>query len=70
VSDRDARFRRLAPTGDLFAHFGVALEAPTDPSTPPAVRTTTGCAHCSWYVDVTEVACPICGQPRTPAVSP
>lgn len=70
MSDRDARFRRLAPTGDLFAHFGVALEAPTDPSPSPVMRVTTACGHCHWYVDVTDAACPICGQARTPAVTP
>lgn len=63
VSHRDARFRRLTPNGDLFAHFGVALDPPVAESVAPVVRVAAGCRHCGWFVDVGADACPICGQP-------
>jgi len=70
VSDKDARFRRLAPSGDLFAHFGVALDVGVVEPTPPAARAVAACSHCGWYVDLATAACPICAKPRVGAATP
>ncbi|MBC8067365.1 MAG: hypothetical protein IAG13_03450 [Deltaproteobacteria bacterium] len=64
MSDRDARFRRLRPDGDLFAHFGIELEAAASPapaSTP--VSSATSCTHCRWYLHADQSSCPLCGHP-------
>lgn len=60
MSDRDARFRRLAPTGDLFAHFGVALDPPPGPVTSTGPVAATRCKHCGWLMLATLHACPVC----------
>jgi hypothetical protein len=71
VSDKDARFRRLAPpSGDLFAHFGVALEVDATEPLAPAPRVAAGCSHCGWFVDVGAGECPICAKPRVAAGPP
>jgi hypothetical protein len=70
VSDKDARFRRLAPSGDLFAHFGVALETATVEPSPPAARAVASCSYCGWYVELKSTACPICAKPRHAAGTP
>jgi hypothetical protein len=70
MSDKDARFRRLAPSGDLFAHFGVAVENATTEPSPAAARAMTACTHCGWYVELGSAACPICGKARVGAGTP
>lgn len=81
VSDRRERFRRLKTgpadavrdrradphdaTGDLFEHFGVALDPPDalEPLTP-AVEAAP-CRHCGWLVAYRreEKPCIACGEP-------
>jgi hypothetical protein len=62
VSDRDARFRRLRPDGDLFAHFGIELE-PTSMPEPSSSAVAIACARCRWYLRRIESTCPVCGLP-------
>lgn len=64
MRDKDARFRQLAPTGDLFAHFGVALDPPAPPLEPAAPGAATRCKHCGWLVRLTLAACPVCALDR------
>lgn len=68
VSDDDARrtSTSAAETGDLFAHFGVALEAPGTRGPRPLVEVV-ACSHCSWWLSASQVtrheSCPVCGTP-------
>jgi hypothetical protein len=56
------RFRRLRPkNGDLFAHFGVAVDPAPAPERAPVVEAR-GCSQCGWYVSVDAAACPLCGR--------
>ena len=63
MSARDERFRRLRPptTGDLFAHFGVALEPPVRETTP-TVLVAHPCPRCRWYVTSEDTQCLVCGS--------
>jgi hypothetical protein len=67
MTDETERFRRLRPptSGDLFAHFGIALEspAPTIANAPSAVLAAHACPQCGWYVTVEDTSCFVCGRP-------
>ncbi|HWB74323.1 MAG TPA: hypothetical protein VG755_05195 [Nannocystaceae bacterium] len=69
MSDRDARFRRLRPDGDLFAHFGIELE-PVASSQPIQRGGAIACGRCRWYVRAEETSCPVCGQIVPTGVAP
>jgi len=69
VSDRDARFRRLRPDGDLFAHFGIELE-PSAAAVPTSTVAVAICSHCRWYVWRTAASCPLCGAAVPTAAGP
>lgn len=66
MSGKDERFRRLRPptSGDLFAHFGVALEptTPPDGESPAPVTVARGCPQCGWYVTECDASCFVCGR--------
>ncbi|MBK8238153.1 MAG: hypothetical protein IPK74_21705 [Deltaproteobacteria bacterium] len=49
-------------TGDLFAHFGVAVPV-AEPSAEaePASRVAAACPRCGWYVTAVESTCRVCG---------
>lgn len=68
MSGKDERFRRLRPptSGDLFAHFGVALEPAAAPSDAGAPTVTVGraCSQCGWYVTEQDPSCFVCGRPE------
>lgn len=69
MNDRDARFRRLRPTtGDLFAHFGVAVPV-VEPSAEaePTSRVAAACPRCGWFVTAAESTCRVCGPSDTGA---
>lgn len=63
-TDADAR-----TTGDLFAHFGVDLRAPSEPPLAAAAPTPAVlCPRCGWHC--VAAPCPICGQHRTLRLPP
>jgi hypothetical protein len=66
MAGKDERFRRLRPptSGDLFAHFGVALEPATQPPGEGAAILTVAraCPQCGWYVTDHDPSCFVCGR--------
>ncbi|HET6582291.1 MAG TPA: hypothetical protein VFG69_02565 [Nannocystaceae bacterium] len=66
MSGKDERFRRLRPpaSGDLFAHFGVALEPASAPAaeSSPVVTLARACPQCGWYVTERDPSCCVCGR--------
>lgn len=66
MADKDDRFRRLRPptSGDLFAHFGIAI-APAEPArgeSSPVVLVAHACPQCGWYVTAEDASCFVCGR--------
>jgi len=68
MSDKAERFRRLRPpaSGDLFAHFGIALEPSAEPTEggPAPVLVAHACPQCGWYVIAEDPSCLVCGRPE------
>ena len=66
MSGKDERFRRLRPptSGDLFAHFGIAIEPATASvsESPAAVTVARACPQCGWYVTERDASCFVCGR--------
>ena len=66
MGDKEDRFRRLRPptSGDLFAHFGIAI-APAEPTRDDAAATVLAahaCPQCGWYVTAADPSCFVCGR--------
>lgn len=66
MSARDERFRRLKPStrrnGDLFEHFGVAVEpAGVGSLEQVPVQAVHACPTCGWYADP-STRCDNCGE--------